>query len=57
MPYVFGCLVLANVALFGYFMMTPKQESQALKQAQAQLQAPVEFSNTTSQLPPEIGKK
>lgn len=56
MPYLFGLLVLVNAALLGYLLLVPSTDKN-LEQAKARLTAPVEFTNTTQQLPPEIGKK
>lgn len=57
MPYLFSFLVIANAGLFGYLLLAPESESQALQNARASLQAPTTFENTTNSLPPEIGKK
>ncbi|STY91049.1 hypothetical protein [Moraxella bovis] len=56
MPYLFGLLVLANAALLGYFLLVPSTDKN-VEQAKTSLVAPVSFTDTTNQLPPEIGKK
>lgn len=56
MPYVFGLLVLANAALLGYFLLAPQNDA-SMEQAKSRLTAPTTFTNTTNELPPEIGKK
>ncbi len=56
MPYIFGLLVLANAALLGYLLLVPSTDKN-VEQAKAALTAPVDFTNNTNQLPPEIGRK
>lgn len=56
MPYLFGLLVLANVALLGYSLFMPSSDK-SVEQAKSQLTASTTFTNTTNQLPPEIGEK
>lgn len=56
MPYVFGLLVLANAVLLGYFLLVPQRDT-SMEKAKSQLTAPTAFTNTTNELPPEIGKK
>lgn len=59
MPYVFGFLVLLNVALFGYFWANPASENDTgtLNVAKTQLQKPLNYQNSSQQLPPLIGEK
>lgn len=58
MPYLFALLLLLNGAFLGYSLFLKKEEdSQSVREAKATLQAPIEFKNTTSELPPEIGAK
>lgn len=57
MAYIFGLLFVLNIAMFGYFMTVPKGESESVKSAKISLQSPLEYKNTTNQLPPEIGQK
>lgn len=57
MPQIFGALVLANAVLFGYLLLVPKGVDKNVEQVKSRLTAPVAFTNTTNQLPPEIGEK
>lgn len=58
MPYLFGLLVAANVALFGYFWMNPATSNNAsVEMAKSQLQKPMPYQNNTHALPPLIGEK
>lgn len=56
MPYLFGLLVLANAALLGYSLLVPSTDKN-VERAKTSLVAPVSFTDTTNQLPPEIGEK
>lgn len=58
MPYVFGLLAAANIALFGYFWFrTPPTSTPSFEQAQVQLQKPLTYQNNSDKLPPLIGEK
>lgn len=58
MPYLFAVLLLLNGAFLGYSLFLKKDgEDASVVQAKASLQSPIEFKNTTDQLPPEIGSK
>lgn len=60
MPYLFGVLVLANVAMFGYFWTNPaehKTNMASVQAAKAQLQQPMVYQNSSKSLPPLIGEK
>lgn len=60
MPYLFGLLVLANVAMFGYFWTNPAEHSvnmTSVQNAKAELQRPMVYKNTSDALPPLIGEK
>lgn len=60
MPYIFGALVLANVAMFGYFWAKPadyQHNVASVQVAKAQLQKPIIYQNSTQSLPPLIGEK
>ena len=57
MPQIFGALVLANAVLFGYLLLVPKGVDKNVEQAKSRLTTPVAFTNTTNQLPPEIGEQ
>lgn len=55
MPYVFGFLVLANLALFTYFwFMPPKDNNGTLNEVRASIDKPIVFVNNTVNIPPEI---
>lgn len=57
MPYLFAGLLLLNGAFLGYSLFLKQEaEPQSVQEAKATLKSPIEFQNTTSQLPPEIGK-
>lgn len=57
MPYVFGFLVAVNVALFGYFWFMPSENYGTLDTAKAQLQKPLNYKNSTADIPPLVGDK
>lgn len=58
MPYLFGLLVLANVAALGYFWFQPEDKnSPSFEAAKAQLQKPLNYQNNSAHLPPLIGEK
>lgn len=58
MPYLFGLLVLANVAAFGYFWLQPdNKNTQGFENAKAQVQKPIKYQNNSANLPPLIGQK
>lgn len=58
MPYLFALLLVANGAFLGYSLFLKKEEEpKSIQEAKTTLKAPIEFTNTTDQLPPEIGKK
>ncbi|MDO4249888.1 MAG: hypothetical protein Q4C68_00075 [Moraxella sp.] len=57
MPYLFSALMLANIALFGYFWFAPPAADKSVEVAKSQLQRPVVFINSSSELPPPIGEK
>lgn len=57
MPYVFGALVVLNLALFGYYWKNSPQSTGTLNEVKASLQHPINFTNSSSQLPPLIGEK
>ena len=58
MPYLFTGLVALNALALSYFMFfqTP-QPTQSLQQAQAEVVKPIEFQNSSSELPALIGTK
>lgn len=58
MPYLFAVLLLLNGAFLGYSLFLKKpSDAPSVIEARASLKAPLEFKNTTDQLPPEIGSK
>ena len=58
MPYIFGLLVIANVALLGYFGFVYEPSHTAdVSEQQAQLSKPRRIENTPSPAPPVIGTK
>lgn len=57
MPYIFGLLVLANMALLGYFGFVYEPSRADVSEQQAQLTKPISFENTSIKAPPVIGTK
>lgn len=60
MPYLFGALVLANLAMFGYFWTNPvahQASTASVQTAKGELQQPMIYKNTSESLPPLIGEK
>lgn len=57
MPYIFGFLVAANVAMFGYYWFFPVENQNTVDVAKAQLQKPLNYQNNTANMPPLIGEK
>lgn len=57
MPYIFGLLVIANVALLGYFGFVYEPSRADVSDYQTQLTKPISFENTSIQAPPVIGTK
>lgn len=57
MPYVFGFLVAVNIALFGYFQFVPSKSYGTIDTAKAQLQKPLNYRNSTADIPPLVGNK
>lgn len=58
MPYLFGVLVILNALMLGYYIfLSPPHESSGLEGSKAALVQPIEFSNSSEHLPPEIGTK
>lgn len=57
MPYIFGLLVLINMAFFGYSWFVPKQDLGTLEQTKSQLERPLNYQNSTHAIPPLVGQK
>ena len=58
MPYIFGLLVIANVALLGYFGFVYEPSHTAdVSEHKAQSSKPITFETTSIQAPPVIGTK
>lgn len=60
MPYLFGALVVANLAMFGYFWTNPVElqiGTTSAQTAKTQLQNPMIYRNTSQYMPPLIGEK
>ena len=58
MPYIFGLLVIANVALLGYFGFVYEPSYAAdVSEHRAQSRKTISFENTSIQAPPVIGTK
>lgn len=57
MPYIFGALVVFNVALFAYFGLAPKTDVGTLDMVQTQLTHPIRYQNNSHNIPPLIGEK
>lgn len=56
MPYLFTGLLLLNGAFLGYSLfLKEEKEPQSVQEQKALLSAPINFTNTTNELPPEIG--
>ncbi|STY96098.1 hypothetical protein [Moraxella atlantae] len=57
MRYVFIALLLANIALFGYYSFLRKPNLNAAVTPPTALTNPVSVTNVSDELPPLIGKK
>lgn len=57
MPYVFGFLVVVNIAFFGYSWFFPKEHNGTLDTVKASLKKPLDFQNNTANIPPLVGDK
>ncbi|MGO1624942.1 MAG: hypothetical protein ACTHXR_07690 [Psychrobacter sp.] len=58
MPYLFGGLVVLNAIVLGYYLFLQQPSStQALKDAQAEITQPLEFTNSAQHIPPVMGEK
>ena len=58
MPYVFGSLIVLNtVVLISYLFFLQPSTTESLKQAQAEITQPIEFTNSSERIPPLIGDK
>lgn len=58
MPYIFGALVAANVALFGYYWLMPSEPHEGTAAVvKSQLQKPMAYQNSSQALPPLLGEK
>ncbi len=55
MPYLFGALVMANLALFGYFWFMPNDDKAGtLTEVRASIDKPIPFVNNSKNIPPSI---
>ncbi|WP_066800984.1 hypothetical protein [Moraxella oblonga] len=58
MPYLFAGLLLLNGVFLGYSLFLKREsESESVQEHRSALKSSIAFTNTTSQLPPEIGSK
>lgn len=57
MRYVFIALLLANIALFGYYSFLRKPNLNVAVTPPTALTNPVSVTNASDELPPLIGKK
>lgn len=57
MPYIFGALVVFNVALFAYFGFTSETDVGTLDVVHTQLTHPIHYQNNSHNIPPLIGEK
>lgn len=58
MPYLFGGLVLLNAITLGYYLFLQQPSTtQTLKAAQADINQPLDFTNSAKYIPPMIGTK
>lgn len=58
MPYLFGGLVVLNAVVLSYYLfLKPPSTSISVKQAQAAITQPIDFSNSAADIPPPIGSK
>lgn len=56
MPYVFSALLALNGAFFGYCYFKPNNGG-TLDAVKASVQKPMNYTNSSQDLPPLIGKK
>lgn len=55
MPYLFGLLVMVNLALFGYFWLVSNDDKTgALNEVRASIEKPIPFVNNSHNIPPSI---
>lgn len=57
MPYVFGALLIANVALFGFLWANPNQSDASVERVKSELVKPISVINSSGDIPPPIGQK
>lgn len=57
MPYIFGALLIANVALFGFLWFNPNQTDASVERVQSELTKPMKVVNSSHEIPPPIGQK
>lgn len=57
MPYIFGALVVFNIALFAYFGLNPKTDTGTLDSIRNELAYPIHYQNNSHNIPPLIGEK
>ncbi|WP_227428993.1 hypothetical protein [Psychrobacter sp. I-STPA6b] len=56
MSYLFTGLVIINALVLGYFMFLHEpQPTASVQQAKAELSQPIDFQNSSSEVPPLIG--
>lgn len=59
MKFVFLALLVLNIGAFGYYsyLYEPKDNSESVQQMKSTLKNPVNVTNVSSELPPQIGSK
>lgn len=57
MPYIFGFLVVVNIAFFAYSWFFPSQHNGTLDTVKTSLQKPLNYQNNTANIPPLVGDK
>lgn len=57
MPYLFGALVIANVALFGFLWLNPIESEGSVEKVKSELQQPISVINSSNDIPSSVGQK